>query len=92
MGLPSEADREAIFRIHLRRSPLGADISFKNLANLTEGCTGADIFSVCQTAGFIALEVSFSVFLSMFMNFNYTIEDFSPYLFFILYKTLCIEW
>ncbi|KAF2305004.1 hypothetical protein GH714_000988 [Hevea brasiliensis] len=43
VGPPNETDREDIFRIHLRKIPCSSDISIKELAHLTEGCTGADI-------------------------------------------------
>ncbi|CAM8895136.1 unnamed protein product [Rhodiola kirilowii] len=56
VGPPNESDREAIFRIHLRKSPLTSEVNIKELASLTEGYTGADISSVCREAGLNAFE------------------------------------
>lgn len=58
MGPPSETDREDIFQIHLRRIPCSPDVCIKELALLTEGCTGADISLICREAALAALEVS----------------------------------
>ncbi|KHG11529.1 Calmodulin-interacting protein [Gossypium arboreum] len=58
VGPPDENDREEIFRIHLSKSPCSSDVSLKELAHLTEGCTGADISLICREAAVIALEES----------------------------------
>ncbi|KAF2291024.1 hypothetical protein GH714_018901 [Hevea brasiliensis] len=47
---------EDIFRIHLRKIPCSSDISIKELAHLTEGCTGADISFICREAAIAAIE------------------------------------
>lgn len=57
VGPPNEIDREAIFHIHLRKTPLTTDVNIKELAGLTESYTGADISLVCREAGLAALEV-----------------------------------
>ncbi|KAG9455074.1 hypothetical protein H6P81_007978 [Aristolochia fimbriata] len=56
VGPPNESDREAIFHIHLRKTPCSSDVSLKELAHITEGCTGADISSICREAALAALE------------------------------------
>ncbi|XP_021643654.2 calmodulin-interacting protein 111 isoform X1 [Hevea brasiliensis] len=56
VGPPNETDREDIFRIHLRKIPCSSDISIKELAHLTEGCTGADISFICREAAIAAIE------------------------------------
>ena len=60
VGPPNEMDREEIFRIHLCKIPCDSDVSVKELAQLTNGYTGADISHICQQAAFTALEVSHS--------------------------------
>lgn len=60
VGPPNETDREEIFRIHLRKIPHGSDVSIKELARLTDGCTGADISLICRQAAVSALEVCYS--------------------------------
>ena len=43
VGPPDKESREEIFRIHTRDKPLEDDVDLKKLADVTEGCTGADI-------------------------------------------------
>lgn len=57
VGPPNEMDREEIFRIHLRKIPCDSDVSLKELASLTDGCTGADISLICREAAVGAIEV-----------------------------------
>lgn len=54
---PDENDRKDIFCIHLRNIPCSSDVSIKDLAQLTQGYTGADIKLVCREAAIAALEV-----------------------------------
>ncbi|KAK9282491.1 hypothetical protein L1049_005410 [Liquidambar formosana] len=58
VGPPNETDREDIFRIHLRKIPYSSNVSIRDLACLTEGCTGADISLICRQAAVAALEES----------------------------------
>ncbi|XP_071723715.1 calmodulin-interacting protein 111-like [Rutidosis leptorrhynchoides] len=58
VGPPSESDREEIFGIHLRKIPCSSDVSIKELASLTKGCTGADISLICREAAISAIEES----------------------------------
>lgn len=37
--------------------PCGFDVDVSELAHLTEGCTGADISSICREAAISAIEV-----------------------------------
>ncbi|KAL6969697.1 hypothetical protein U1Q18_029405 [Sarracenia purpurea var. burkii] len=57
VGPPSEAHREDVFRIHLRRMSCNPDVYIKELALLTEGCTGTDISLICREAALAAIEV-----------------------------------
>lgn len=54
---PDETDREEIFRIYMRKIPCSSDVNVKDLAQLTEGYTGADIKLACREAAIAALEV-----------------------------------
>lgn len=58
VGPPNEIDREEILRIHLDKIPCGSDVSLKELASLTDGCTGADISLICREAAVAAIEES----------------------------------
>ncbi len=50
IGPPDKASRESIFGIHTRGKPLADDVSLSDLADKTEGCTGADIGAICNEA------------------------------------------
>lgn len=52
---PDSAGRAKIFEIHLRGRPVAADVSAAELAEETEGFTGADIEAVCQRAALFAV-------------------------------------
>eukprot|EP00529_Nitzschia_sp_RCC80_P004358 CAMPEP_0113453178 /NCGR_PEP_ID=MMETSP0014_2-20120614/7225_1 /TAXON_ID=2857 /ORGANISM="Nitzschia sp." /LENGTH=964 /DNA_ID=CAMNT_0000344567 /DNA_START=185 /DNA_END=3079 /DNA_ORIENTATION=+ /assembly_acc=CAM_ASM_000159 len=48
--LPDLASRVSIFKANLRKSPISDDISIEQLADVTEGFSGADITEICQRA------------------------------------------
>ncbi|MEM0302373.1 MAG: CDC48 family AAA ATPase [Archaeoglobaceae archaeon] len=52
---PDKEARKEIFRIHLRNKPLAEDVSLDELAEKTEGYSGADIEAVCREAGMLAI-------------------------------------
>ncbi len=52
---PDEAERRAIFAVHLRGRPLAADVTLEELAQLTENRSGADIEAICRRAALLAL-------------------------------------
>ena len=52
---PNVEARRAIFEIHTRKIPLNA-VDLPDLAERSDGYTGADIAGVCQQAAIIALE------------------------------------
>ena len=53
--VPNEKARESIFKIHSRNLNIEGEVKFKNLVNLTEGATGADIKAICTEAGMFAI-------------------------------------
>ena len=53
--IPDKDARKEIFKIHLRGKPLAEDVDIENLAERTEGYTGADIEAVCNEATILAL-------------------------------------
>ncbi len=53
--MPSEAAREAIFKIHLRHKSC-EPLDFSALARETDGCSGADIEFICRRATMLALK------------------------------------
>jgi transitional endoplasmic reticulum ATPase len=52
---PDKEARKEIFKIHLRGKPLADDVSIDELAEKTEGYTGADIEAICREAGMLAI-------------------------------------
>ncbi len=55
VGSPNKEEREAIFNVHTKKMPLAKDISIKDLAEKTEGYSGADIEGVCREAAMLTL-------------------------------------
>ena len=53
--LPDFDSRLSIFRANLRKSPVAPDLDLRDLANRTEGFSGADITEVCQRACKLAI-------------------------------------
>ena len=52
---PSAEERATILRLCCRRVPLAADVDFEEFAVPMEGCTGADIESLCKKATLSAI-------------------------------------
>lgn len=50
VGRPTQKGRVAIFKVHTRDVPLGADVSLESLATGTIGLTGADIRNIVNEA------------------------------------------
>ncbi|MFB6147210.1 MAG: AAA family ATPase, partial [Halobacteriaceae archaeon] len=55
IGQPDEEGREEILRIHTEETPLAADVSLRELAELTDGYVGSDLESVAREAAMSAL-------------------------------------
>ncbi len=53
--LPGAKGRENIFKIHTRKKPLGNDIDFTKLVELTDGFSGAELEGVCNRAAMSAI-------------------------------------
>lgn len=58
VGLPDEAGREHILRIHSRRMPLADGLDLADLARSTGGYSGADIEALCREAALACLRRS----------------------------------
>ena len=48
--LPDRDSRISIFKANLRKSPVAVDITLEQLADVTDGFSGADITEICQRA------------------------------------------
>src|SRR3989441_2901029 len=53
---PDLEARKQIFKIHTRKTPLAEDVKLDELARKTEGYTGADIASICNTAVMLSIK------------------------------------
>jgi ATP-dependent metalloprotease FtsH len=54
VSCPDRAGREAILRVHTRRTPLSEEVSLERLARLTTGMSGADLANLVNEAALIA--------------------------------------
>jgi ATP-dependent metalloprotease FtsH len=54
VSLPDRAGREAILKVHTRRTPLHEDVCLGRLASLTIGMTGADLANLVNEAALCA--------------------------------------
>jgi AFG3 family protein len=54
LELPNQTEREAIFKVHLRKITLAEEIKIDMLATQTPGFSGADIANICNEAALIA--------------------------------------
>ncbi|VVB57958.1 VCP-like ATPase [Candidatus Anstonella stagnisolia] len=52
---PDERTRQEIFKIHTKKMPIAKSVSMDELAEKSEGYTGADIENVCREAGMVAI-------------------------------------
>lgn len=54
VNVPDVKGREAIFKVHSRNKPMANDVSFKILARMTTGFSGADIENLLNEASILA--------------------------------------
>ncbi len=54
LELPNQAERQAIFAVHLRPLRLAGNVNVETLAAQTPGFSGADIANICNEAALIA--------------------------------------
>jgi cell division protease FtsH len=54
VNLPDKAGREAILRVHVRKTPLAADVRLEELAQATPGFSGADLKNLVNEAALLA--------------------------------------
>jgi len=51
---PDLADREAILKVHVKKKPIGKEVSLKRVAERTPGFTGADLANLLNEAAILA--------------------------------------
>ncbi len=55
IGMPDKDAREEIFKVHTKDKPVAEEVDIKNLAKKTKDMSGADIASICNEAGMLAI-------------------------------------
>ena len=50
IGVPDTEERKEVLEIHTRNMPLAEDVDLDKIANITHGCVGADLESLCKEA------------------------------------------
>lgn len=63
VNVPDVKGREAIFKVHSRNKPLAPDVSFKILARMTSGFSGADIENLLNEASILAARANRKVII-----------------------------
>merc|ERR1739848_982880 len=58
IDIPDFPARVAIFKAHMRKSPVDPSVDFEFLAEQTQGYSGADIAGVCKVAAKIAIRMT----------------------------------
>ncbi|KAI8455073.1 P-loop containing nucleoside triphosphate hydrolase protein [Phakopsora pachyrhizi] len=61
VGPPDFDSRKEIFLINFKKMSIGSDVDVETLSQITEGCTGAEIVSLCQEAALRAMHRDFHV-------------------------------
>ncbi|KAH9480068.1 ATPase family gene 2 protein [Psilocybe cubensis] len=56
VGPPDQAGREDILRIRMKSMTVGPDVDIRSIAELTEGCSGAEITAMCQEAAILTMQ------------------------------------
>jgi transitional endoplasmic reticulum ATPase len=55
IGVPNQAGRLQILKIHSRKMPLAPDVDLEHQAEITHGYVGADLAALCKEAGMVTL-------------------------------------
>ena len=63
VGLPETEGREQIFKIHLRNMSVSKKVNAHELAEKTEGASGAEIKNICTEAGMLCIRAGRDVIL-----------------------------
>ncbi|WP_338729486.1 CDC48 family AAA ATPase [Haladaptatus sp. DJG-WS-42] len=78
IGEPSEDGREEILEIHTKNMPLAADVSLKEIAEITEGYVGSDLESIAREAAIQALREDSDADVVEMRHFRKAMENVRP--------------
>jgi transitional endoplasmic reticulum ATPase len=74
----NEETRLEVFKIHTRNMPLAKDVDLKQLAEMTQEYSGADIEAVCREAAMIALRKNIEAKEVTFDDFKSALNKIKP--------------
>ncbi|KAK7116697.1 hypothetical protein V1264_002330 [Littorina saxatilis] len=75
---PDFKGRQQAFEVHTKKMPRAQDVDLNDLAQGTEGYTGADIKGVCKEAGLLALKESIMAQHVTKAHFDQAVKDRKP--------------
>ncbi|MFB6135192.1 MAG: CDC48 family AAA ATPase [Halobacteriaceae archaeon] len=78
VGQPNEDGREEILRIHTQDTPLAADVSLRELAEITDGYVGSDLASIAREAAMEALRDDTEADVVEMRHFRQAMENVRP--------------
>jgi len=78
VGPPKVDERHEILKIHTRNMPMAKEVKLKDLAKRLEGFVGADIESLCQEAGIIAMSEDFKADIVTLPHFEAALKEIRP--------------
>lgn len=78
VGVPEKEGRLQILKIHTEKMPLDKDVNLKDLADKTEGYTGADLESLAREAGMLALREDLNIKKITKKHFDKAMEKVLP--------------
>lgn len=78
VGQPGEKGRKEILRIHTQDIPLAADVSLRELAEITDGFVGSDLASIAREAAMTALREDSGAEVVEMRHFRGAMESVRP--------------
>ena len=75
---PDKNSRVQIFKIHTKEMPLSSNVSLEDLAEKTEGFSGADIEGLCREAAMLSLREDVKAKEVTMNHFESALKDISP--------------
>ncbi|MCL5008118.1 MAG: AAA family ATPase, partial [Candidatus Marsarchaeota archaeon] len=74
--MPDAETRLKVLEVHTKRMPLGKNVNLADIANATEGYTGAELENVCREAGMNAIREKKSTVNRA--DFDYALREIKP--------------
>jgi len=76
--LPDLETRRQVLKVHTRKIPLATDVNLEEVAQSTEGYSGAEVAAVCNEAALAALEESVDTQVVEGMHFKLSLQSIKP--------------